>query len=155
MPRPDAQKTNRVSFSMPLRRYSDRQRLSSLSELNVTPLIDLAFVLLIIFMIAAPLLRQGMELTVPATKSAQDSAPSDGVLTLAIDRNQQLFLNGNPVSLHGVPDALRPLREARPDIAVVLEAHRDLPVQSFVEVMEAVKTAGVTRFSIITRQEAP
>ncbi|MBP7951189.1 MAG: biopolymer transporter ExbD [Verrucomicrobiales bacterium] len=140
---------------MPLRRHSDRHPLSSLSELNVTPLIDLAFVLLVIFMITAPLLRQGMEVAVPATKTSQESVPPGNTATLTINAAQALTLNGKPVEYGGIAAALTALRQEHPQLAVVVEAHRDLPVQTFVEIMEAVKSAGVARISILTRPEVP
>ena len=77
-----------------MRRYSQRQSLSSLSEINITPLLDLAFVLLIIFMITTPLLENSMSLIIPSSAVKNPAVPSSQVRTISIDRNDAIRLNG-------------------------------------------------------------
>ena len=138
-----------------MRRFSTRQpHLGTLAELNVTPLLDLAFVLLVIFMITAPLLRQGMELVIPTTKAEQEATPPDKILTLSVDRDRHLTLDGSAVEQDQLGHSLHDLLAEKPDLAVVIESHQSLPVQAVVDLMEIAKTAGLTRIGIITRQEA-
>jgi biopolymer transport protein ExbD len=75
-----------------MRRYSDKQALSTLSEINVTPLLDLAFVLLIIFMITTPLLENSMDLIVPTSEAAEGAVDPAKVVTVSIDKNDVLKL---------------------------------------------------------------
>jgi biopolymer transport protein ExbD len=82
-----------------MRRYSQRQSLSSLSEINITPLLDLAFVLLIIFMITTPLLENNMSLVIPSSGEKNPPINSAQVQTISIDRNEQIQFNNHPIDL--------------------------------------------------------
>jgi biopolymer transport protein ExbD len=123
-----------------------------MAEVNVTPLLDLAFVLLIIFMITAPLLRQGMELVIPGTKSAQETVENERIVTISIFRSGNLAINGIPTNSDQLPAQLRQLLEAGGS-SVVVEAHRDLPVQILVDTMETARMNGAGKVGIITRQK--
>jgi biopolymer transport protein TolR len=136
-----------------LRRPSSRPPLGVLSELNVTPLLDLAFVLLVIFMITAPLLRQGMELNLPTTKEQQDPSIGEHVVALAVQSQGGLMLNGVAVAEGALTDSLRQMILQQPGLAVVLETPQSLPVQRLVELLELVKQSGVARMGIVTRTE--
>ena len=136
-----------------LRRPSSRPPLGVLSELNVTPLLDLAFVLVVIFMITAPLLRQGMELNLPTTKEPQDPAMGEHVVALAVLPQGGLMLNGIAVDESVVTESLRQMTVPHPGLAVVLETPQNLPVQRLVELLELVKRAGIVRMGIVTRKE--
>jgi len=136
-----------------MRRFSDRAALHTLSELNVTPLLDLAFVLLIIFMITTPLLENSMDLVVPTSASARNEVNPSQVQTVSIDRNDTLKLNDAAVSPGELEQRLAELRKTRPDVAVVLRPHRDLPVQKFVGVMDLLHKAGITKVGVMTRPE--
>jgi len=136
-----------------MRRFSDRAALHTLSELNVTPLLDLAFVLLIIFMITTPLLENSMDLVVPTSASARNEVNPSQVQTVSIDRNDTLKLNDAAVSPEELEQRLAELRKTRPDVAVVLRPHRDLPVQKFVGVMDLLHKAGITKVGVMTRPE--
>lgn len=137
-----------------LQRHSSRHRASVLSELNVTPLLDLAFVLLVIFMITAPLLRQGMEISLPGTKTPQTTSLPDNQLTVAVDAQGGIKVNGAAMQSSQLAPGLKILSEQNPDLAVVVETNRSLPVQSLVEVLEQIKLAGIKRMGIVTRQES-
>lgn len=136
-----------------MRRYSDKQVLSTLSEINVTPLLDLAFVLLIIFMITTPLLENSMDLVVPSSAAADEAVDTQKVQTVSIDRNDALKLNMDPVTPAALEKELVAMREKNPQVAVVLRAHRELPVQKFISVMDVIRRAGVTRVGVMTRPE--
>jgi len=136
-----------------MRRYSDKQGLSTLSEINVTPLLDLAFVLLIIFMITTPLLENSMDLIVPASAVTDRPVDTQKVQTVSIDRNDVLKLNMDALTPAELETALSALRQKDPQVAVVVRAHRDLPLQKFISVMDVVQRAGITKVGVMTRPE--
>ncbi len=136
-----------------MRRYSDKQALSTLSEINVTPLLDLAFVLLIIFMITTPLLENSMDLIVPSSETADRPVDTQKVQTVSIDRNDVLKLNMNPVTPEELGQKLSALRQNDPQVAVVVRPHRDLPVQKFISVMDVISKSGITKVGVMTRPE--
>lgn len=136
-----------------MRRYSDKQGLTTLSEINVTPLLDLAFVLLIIFMITTPLLERSMDLIVPTSQAAEGAVDPAKVLTISIDRNDIVRLEKEEVTIAGLEESLRVLHATDPQTAVVVRPHRDIPVQRFITVMDVVARAGITKVGVMTRPE--
>jgi biopolymer transport protein ExbD len=136
-----------------MRRYSDKQPLSTLSEINITPLLDLAFVLLIIFMITTPLLENSVELVVPSSAVSDKPVDTQKVQIVSIDRNDLLKINMTPVTPGELVDKLEALRQTDPATAVVVRAHRDLPLQKFIGVMDVIQKAGITKVGVMTRPE--
>jgi biopolymer transport protein ExbD len=136
-----------------MRRYSQRNSLSTLSEINITPLLDLAFVLLIIFMITTPLLESSMSLVIPSSSAKNPAINSSQVQTVSIDRNEAIRLNNRPVDLESLSSRLAEMRRANPDLAVVIRPDRDLPVQKLVNVMDALHRADIMKVGIATRAE--
>lgn len=136
-----------------MRRYSQRQSLSSLSEINITPLLDLAFVLLIIFMITTPLLENSMSLIIPSSGVKNSAVPSSQVQTISIDRNESIRFNNQIVDLGSLSAQLAELKRAHPDIAVVIRLDRDLPVQKLITLMDALQRAQIMKVGIATRAE--
>jgi biopolymer transport protein ExbD len=136
-----------------MRRYSQRQSLSSLSEINITPLLDLAFVLLIIFMITTPLLESSMSLIIPSSGAKSPPVTSSQVQTISIDRNEAVRFNNQIVDLETLTAQLAELKRANPDVAVVIRPDRDLPVQKLVTLMDALQRAGIMKVGIATRAE--
>jgi biopolymer transport protein ExbD len=82
-----------------VRRFSDRQGLQTISELNVTPMLDLAFVLLIIFMITTPLMEKSVDLVVPSSEAAAKAVDPSAVQTVEINRDEAIQLNGAATTL--------------------------------------------------------
>src|SRR5438045_5197783 len=109
-----------MSNAVVMRRYSQRQSLSSLSEINITPLLDLAFVLLIIFMITTPLLENSMSLIIPSRGVKNSAATTSQIQTVSIDRNEAIRLNNQPVDLDALSARLAELKRANSDVAVVI-----------------------------------
>lgn len=136
-----------------MRRYSQRQSLSSLSEINITPLLDLAFVLLIIFMITTPLLENSMSLIIPSSAAKNSAVTSSQVQTISIDRDEAIRLNNKPVDLEALNAQLAELKLANPDVAVVIRPDRDLPVQKLITLMDALQRAQIMKVGIATRVE--
>ena len=136
-----------------MRRFSDRHQLHTLSELNVTPLLDLAFVLLIIFMITTPLMENSTDLVLPSGEAKQP-ANMEGVRTVSIHADQTITLNDEFVTADSLSAKLAAQLESQPDLGVLIRPHRELPVQKFSEVLDAVKRAGVKRIGFVqTTQE--
>jgi biopolymer transport protein ExbD len=136
-----------------MRRYSQRQSLSSLSEINITPLLDLAFVLLIIFMITTPLLESSMSLIIPSSGAKSPPVTSSQVQTISIDRNEAVRFNNQIIDLETLTTQLAELKRSNPDVAVVIRPDRDLPVQKLVTLMDALQRAGIMKVGIATRAE--
>lgn len=136
-----------------MRRFSDRNAMHTLSELNVTPLLDLAFVLLIIFMITTPLLENSMDLVVPTSAAAKTEINPSQVQTVSVDRNDVLKLNEEVMTADDLESRLRQLRRETPGLAVVVRPHKELPVQNFVRVMDLLHKAGITKVGVMTRPE--
>jgi len=137
-----------------MRRYSQRSSLSTLSEINITPLLDLAFVLLIIFMITTPLLENSVSLVIPSSGAA--NAPVDPALvqTVSIDRSEVIKFNNEPVDLETLGARLAAVKLANPDVAVVIRPDRELPVQKLIVLMDALQRAQITKVGIATKVES-
>ncbi len=138
-----------------MRRYSSRQSLQTLTELNVTPLLDLAFVLLIIFMITTPLIENSIDLVVPSSSTAKTSVNPAEVLTISIDKDNGLKLNNEVVTAADLEARLAALHSQNPSTAVVVRPHKDLPVQNFVSVMDILQRTGITKVGVMTHPEQP
>jgi biopolymer transport protein ExbD len=136
-----------------MRRYSQRQNLSSLSEINITPLLDLAFVLLIIFMITTPLLENSVNLVIPSSGAPNAPVNASQVQTISIDRNETIRFNNQVVDPDSLSTQLIALKRANPDIAIVIRPDRDLPVQKLVSLMDALQRAEITKVGIATKAE--
>src|ERR1700757_3562713 len=111
-----------------MRRYSQRQNLSTLSEINITPLLDLAFVLLIIFMITTPLLENSMSLIIPSSGEKNLPVTATQVQTVSIDRNEVIRFKNKVVDLESLTAELSEMKRANPELAIVIRPDRDLPV---------------------------
>ena len=101
-----------------MRRYSQRHNLSTLSEINITPLLDLAFVLLIIFMITTPLLENSVNLIIPSSGAANAPVSTAQVQTISIDRLETIKINDKPVAAGDLVARLEELKRANPDVAM-------------------------------------
>ena len=122
---------------------------SSLAEINITPLVDVVLVLLLIFMLTAPVLQSGIEVAVPQTRTVNQLTEERTVVT--IDREQRVYLQDKPVNLGELPNLLRS-KSADPSKKVIyLRADGKVPFGAFASVMDAVKQAGIINISIVTR----
>jgi biopolymer transport protein TolR len=125
----------------------------TLTEINVTPLVDVMLVLLIVFMVTAPLIQQGVEVKLPETR-AQPVKAEEQKLVLSVKANRTLWLGTSEspaqLSLDQVEEKLRLNARAQKDAEVFLMADRSLPYGYVVEVMAAVQRAGITNIGMIT-----
>ena len=137
-----------------MRRYSQRNSLSTLSEINITPLLDLAFVLLIIFMITTPLLENSVNLVIPSSGAANAPVNPAQVQTISIDRTEAIRLNNQPIDPTTLTTRLAELKRVNPDIAIVIRPDRELPVQQLVSLMDTLQRAQITKVGIATKAES-
>ena len=136
-----------------MRRYSQRHNLTTLSEINITPLLDLAFVLLIIFIITTPLLENSVNLAVPSSGAANAAIDPSKVQTVSIDRLEAIKFNNEAVDAETLLARLTSAKEANPDVAVVIRPDRELPVQKLVQLMDVLQRAQITKVGIATTNE--
>jgi len=125
------------------------QTRSSLAEINITPLVDVVLVLLVIFMITEPVLQSGIQVNVPKTRTVQEITEQRMVVT--IDRDQNVFLNDQPVNVHDLPARLHQAGVDPAHQAIYLRSDERVPFGAFASVMDAVKLSGITNVSIVTQ----
>ena len=136
-----------------MRRFSQRSALVTLSEINITPLLDLAFVLLIIFVITTPLLEQGMSLTLP--KGGRPDRPIErrDVRTVEISSQGTLMLDGRRLTLDQIEATLARDYKANPNLVVYLRGDENCRWKDIQSVMDRCQRQGITRIS--ARTEPP
>ncbi|MBI3593314.1 MAG: protein TolR [Nitrospirae bacterium] len=117
-----------------------------LSEINVTPLVDVMLVLLIIFMVTAPLLQQGVDVNLPKAKG-RDLPPEERV-SIVIKKGGAIYLNDNAISMDELTKKLSSISKLNP--TVFLKADKDVPYGLVVEIMGEVKEAGIEKLGMIT-----
>jgi biopolymer transport protein TolR len=121
---------------------------SSLSEINIIPLVDVILVLLLIFMLTAPMMYRGIDVNLPKTASKPTAVEERMVLTLTKD--QVIYLNERPVPLAGLDAQIRTLMKDRADKTLYLKADQTLAYGFVVETMDRVRQAGVERLGMVT-----
>ncbi len=136
-----------------MRRFSAKHSFQTLSEINVTPLLDLAFVLLIIFIITTPLMEKSTGIILPSSKASSDAVNPAQVQTVSITKDDVISLNSQTVTLDQLTSLLSGKNSASGGIAVVVRSHRELSVQKLVDVLDAVRRAGVTKVAVMTNPE--
>jgi biopolymer transport protein ExbD len=129
-----------------MRRFSDRHTLQTLTEINVTPLLDLAFVLLI---------ENSVNLVVPTSGEANQSVDPSQVQTISIDKNDVMRINDEIVDPATLESRLLALHADKPDLAVVVRPHKELPIQKFIDVMDVLQRARITKVGVLTRPDEP
>ena len=136
-----------------MRRFSKRNQLVTLSDLNVTPMLDLAFVLLIIFVIAAPLLEQGMKLELPDGGAADTAVKRDDVRTVEVSRQGQYLLDRKPMLLKELEEELKRAHDQNPDTVVYIRADQHGFNKDLYAVIDACQRNGLTKFSLRTKED--
>jgi len=122
---------------------------TSLAEINVTPLVDVVLVLLIIFMITAPVLQSGIDVSVPKTRTVKEITQQRVVVT--INRDQQVYLGDQQVNIHELAGRLQAQGSDPAHQTIYLRADKMVPFGVFATVMDSVKQAGITNISIVTQ----
>jgi biopolymer transport protein TolR len=122
---------------------------SSLAEINVTPLVDVVLVLLIIFMVTAPVLQSGIEVSVPKTRSVKEITEERLVIT--IDKEQKVFLGSDPVNINEIGQRIRAKVRDPEGQSIYIRSDENVPFGAFATVMDSVKQAGFGNVSIVTQ----
>jgi biopolymer transport protein TolR len=124
-----------------------KQTQSTLSEINMVPFIDVVLVLLIIFMITAPILQSGIEVDVPKTKTVKEI--NEPRLVITIDKNQLIYLADVPVNINQLGTKVKEQLK-KPQDSVFLRADETIPFGTFAKVIDALRQSGVSNISIVT-----
>lgn len=127
----------------------DQQQEESISQINITPFVDVMLVLLVIFMVTAPILQQGVNVDLPEVASGPLEG-SDEQLVVSVTRDGKVLLNDSPVKTEELSQRLAAILRVRPDRAVYLRADKNIPYGKIVEVMAAVRNAGVRKLGMVT-----
>ncbi|MCU1324049.1 MAG: Biopolymer transport protein ExbD/TolR [Acidobacteriaceae bacterium] len=124
---------------------------TALAEINITPLVDVVLVLLLIFMLTAPVLQSGVEVAIPKTRSVNQLTEERMVVT--IDKDQNIFLQDKPINVNDLTTRLKTDVGGKDPAkrVIYLRADEQVPFGAFASVMDAVKRAGITNISIVTR----
>ena len=121
----------------------------SMSQINVTPLVDVMLVLLVIFMVTAPILQQGVGVELPRVE-ADPMAGQEDQLVVAVSREGEVYLNAAELEIEALQTTLAAAVRNRPDQTVYLRADKNVMYGRVVEVMAAVRRAGVVRLGMVT-----
>jgi len=121
----------------------------AISNINVTPLVDVMLVLLVIFMVTAPILQQGVSIRLPKVKAAALTG-EEQQLVVAVNRNGQVYLNDTPTSIAELGPKLQAILKLRPDRQVYLRADQRVRYGEVMQVIATVKGAGVERLGMVT-----
>jgi biopolymer transport protein TolR len=119
---------------------------SVLSEINVTPFVDVMLVLLVIFMVTAPLMQQGVDVNLPQAKG-KDLPPEERI-SIIIKKDRSIYMNDTPVTMPAMKQKLVEISKMNPNI--FLKADKDVPYGLVVEVMGEIKEAGIEKLGMIT-----
>jgi len=127
----------------------EHQNEDSISQINITPLVDVMLVLLVIFMVTAPILQQGVSVDLPEV-AAGALAGTDEQLVVVVTRDGKVQLNDSPLKVDELRQKLTAIVRLRPGREVYLRADKSVPYGTVVEVMAAVRNAGVKRLGMVT-----
>jgi biopolymer transport protein TolR len=119
-----------------------------LAEINIIPLVDVVLVLLVIFMVTAPMLYRGMDITLP-TSSSNTIKPEERIV-LTIERDQKIYVDKDMVPLGLLEAKLRSVKQRNAEVSVYLRADRDVAYGTVVQVMDGVKRAGIEKLGMVT-----
>ncbi len=125
-----------------------KQTQTSLSEINMIPFIDVVLVLLIIFMITAPILQSGIEVDVPKTKTVHEITEQRLVIT--VDKAQRVYLGNDAINIHELGSKVQSQLK-KPQDAVYLRCDETVPFGIFASVIDTLRQAGINNISIVTQ----
>jgi biopolymer transport protein TolR len=121
---------------------------TALSEINMVPFIDVVLVLLIIFMITAPILQSGIEVDVPKTHTVKEITQQRLVVTM--DKNQLIYLGNDPINIHQLADKIKKQSKSQKDV-IYLRADETVPFGAFCTVIDTLRQSGISNISIVTQ----
>jgi biopolymer transport protein TolR len=125
---------------------------SVLADINVTPLVDVMLVLLIIFMITAPMLHQGIEVALPQAEAEAMALRVDDPLVISVNRDGLVYVQDEPIHPTQLIERLKPLIEARDDDTVFLKGDRELAYGQIIEVLDILQRGGIEHVGMVTER---
>ena len=134
-----------------MRRFSQRNSLVTLSDINITPLLDLAFVLLIIFVITTPLLEKGLELKLPRLNGQPDKVSKEDIRTVEISAQGVYTLTRHPLRLDQVIAQLVVDHKFNPNLVVYIRADENSRTKDLAALIDGCQRSGITRYSLRTQ----
>ena len=129
-----------------------RTRTPPMSEINVTPMVDVMLVLLIVFMVTAPLLTVGVQIDLPKTK-AKILQGQDEPLAITIDAQGQVYLQDTEIDIEGLVPRLRAITDNNPDVRIFVRGDASVNYGRVMEVMGTVNAAGYKKVALVTQQQ--
>jgi biopolymer transport protein TolR len=129
--------------------FESGQRGQFASQINVTPLVDVMLVLLVIFMVTAPMIQQGVEVSVPRVKASALPGKEEQFV-VSITRNQEVYLNDARLGLDQLTEKLQAIATVRPDREVFVRADEEVPYGAVIKTMAAIKAAGIENVGMVT-----
>ena len=129
------------------------QRGQMVSQINVTPLVDVMLVLLVIFMVTAPIIQQGVEVSLPKVK-AEALPGKEEQFVVSITRGSEIYLNDSKLSAAELTDKLKAISQERPDREVFIRADDQVPYGEVIRTMAAIKSAGIENVGMVTEMPA-
>jgi len=133
--------------------FESGQRGQFASQINVTPLVDVMLVLLVIFMVTAPMIQQGVEVSVPRVKASALPGKEEQFV-VSITRNQEVYLNDSRLGLDQLTEKLQAIAVVRPDREVFVRADEEVPYGAVIKTMAAIKAAGIENVGMVTEMPA-
>ena len=122
------------------------------SDINVTPLVDVMLVLLIIMMIVAPLLQQGVPVTLPRAANSSEKPETQGQTVVTIDRNKDVYLNAIPVAAGQLQSRIKEVLEDKSDKIVIIKADEEVEYSAVMAAMDELRKAGIEDMGLITER---
>ena len=120
-----------------------------MSDINVTPFVDVMLVLLIIFMVTAPMMMQGVEVNLPKTTAKRIKTQEDPLI-LTVNNKKQVFLENHRIELNDLEEKIRKIFENRREKGILLRADKDVPYGFVIKVISRVKRAGIDKLGMVT-----
>ena len=133
---------------------TSRSQHSTLNELNITPLLDLVFVLLVIFIITTPQLMNNLEMALPSGKPPPPQKEKPKINDIIVDAKGQTFLNQELVTIPALKEKLQRLESADPELAVVVKGSDDVDYQNMVNVLDVLQQLDITKVGLATTEPA-
>jgi biopolymer transport protein TolR len=131
---------------------SSQRDSSTISQINVTPLVDVMLVLLVIFMVTAPIIQQGVQVNLPQARSSAIQG-SEEHLVVTIAKNGKVYLNDNAMSISDLGKKLRAIKKLQADKQVYLRADQDVRYGVVMKTIAEIKEAGIERLGMVTRPQ--
>ena len=130
----------------------DDNEMNSLSEINITPFVDVLLVLLIIFMVSAPLIQTGISINLPRSKTSDKTGQEEKVI-LSITKKKQLYVNKTKTALETLGKKLEVMYKKRKDHSLYIRADKNIPYNLVIQVMDVAKQSGILKIGMITNKK--